>query len=324
MFLSETADAFAIKPMTKTLLRIGSRGSALALWQARHVAARLGGFGVETKIEIIKTTGDHLQTASLALAGGKGLFTKEIEDALLAGHIDLAVHSLKDLPADLPAGLALAAVPEREDPRDALVGRTLDKLEQGALVGTSSGRRAAQLRLMRPDLLVAPIRGNVDTRLRKVKEGEYAASLLAVAGLRRLGLDDQIAQIFSVDEMTPAPGQGALGIETREQGEAWEICRQLEHLATRRQVTCERAVLAELGGGCQLPLGALAEHDGSILQARAVIIAPHSGRFVRAAHSGPSEYAERLGRELARMLLSAGGDAILEEVAAAAGAGNGE
>jgi hydroxymethylbilane synthase len=323
VFLSETADARAIKPMTKTLLTIGSRGSALALWQARHVAARLGEFGVETRIEIIKTTGDHLQTASLALAGGKGLFTKEIEDALLAGLVDLAVHSLKDLPADLPAGLALAAVPEREDPRDALVGRTLAELEQGALVGTSSGRRAAQLRLMRPDLLVAPIRGNVDTRLRKVREGEYAASLLAVAGLRRLGLEDQIAQIFSVDEMTPAPGQGALGIETREQGEAWAICRRLENLASRRQVTCERAVLAELGGGCQLPLGALAEREGPVLRARAVIIAPHSGRFVRAVHWGAPEDAERIGRELARMLLSAGGGAILEEVAAAASAGNG-
>ena len=304
--------------MTKTLLTIGSRGSALALWQARYVASRLSALGVETKIEIIKTTGDHLQTASLAQTGGKGLFTKEIEDALLAGHIDLAVHSLKDLPVDLPAGLALAAVPERDDPRDALVGRTLEELAQGALVGTSSGRRAAQLRLLRPDLLAQPIRGNVDTRLRKVREGAYAATLLAVAGLRRLGLEGEIAQIFSVDEMTPAPGQGALGIETREQGEAWEICRQLEHLATRRQVVCERAVLAELGGGCQLPLGALAEQEGSVLHARAVIIAPQGGRFVRASHRGPVEDAERIGRELARTLLSAGGDAILEEVAAAA------
>jgi hydroxymethylbilane synthase len=295
--------------MTKTLLTIGSRGSALALWQARYVASRLSALGVETKIEIIKTTGDHLQTASLSQTGGKGLFTKEIEDALLAGHIDLAVHSLKDLPVDLPAGLALAAVPERDDPRDALVGRTLDELAQGALVGTSSGRRAAQLRLLRPDLLARPIRGNVDTRLRKVREGAYAATLLAVAGLRRLGLEGEIA---------PAPGQGALGIETREQGEAWEICRQLEHLATRRQVVCERAVLAELGGGCQLPLGALAEQEGSVLHARAVIIAPQGGRFVRASHRGPVEDAERIGRELARTLLSAGGDAILEEVAAAA------
>jgi hydroxymethylbilane synthase len=309
--------------MTQTLLRIGSRGSALALWQARHVAARLGALGVETKIEIIKTTGDHMQTASLAQTGGKGLFTKEIEDALLAGHIDLAVHSLKDLPTDLPGGLALAAVPERQDPRDALVGRTLAELADGALVGTSSGRRSAQLRLLRPDLRTEPIRGNVETRLRKVREGGYAASLLAVAGLRRLGLEEQIAQIFSVDEMTPAPGQGALGIETRQDDEALAICQKLDHLATRRQVACERAVLAELGGGCQLPLGALAEQEGSVLHARAVIVAPQGGGFVRAAHHGPSEDAERIGRELARMLLAKGGDAILKEVAAAASTGNG-
>jgi hydroxymethylbilane synthase len=312
-----------VEHMTKTLLTIGSRGSALALWQARHVAALLGGLGVETKIEIIKTTGDHLQTASLALAGGKGLFTKEIEDALLAGHIDLAVHSLKDLPTGLPAGLTLAAIPEREDPRDALVGRTLDELAQAALVGTSSGRRSAQLRLLRPDLRTEPIRGNVETRLRKVREGAYAASLLAVAGLRRLGLEEHIAQVFSVDEMTPAPGQGALAIETREAGEALEICRRLDHLATRRLVVCERAVLAELGGGCQLPLGALAEDEGSTLHARAVIVAPHGTRFARASNHGPSEDAERIGRELAQALLSAGGDAILEEVAASAGTGTG-
>lgn len=190
-------------------------------------------------------------------------------------------------------------------------------------MGTSSGRRAAQLRLLRPDLRTGPIRGNVETRLRKVSEGAYAASLLAVAGLRRLGLERHIAQIFSVDEMTPAPGQGALGIETRGQGEAWRICRQLDHLPARRQVACERAVLAELGGGCQLPLGALAEHEGPVLHVRAVIIAPQGGRFVRAEHRGPSEDAERIGRELARTLLSSGGDAILEDVATAVSTGNG-
>jgi len=305
--------------MTQPLLTIGSRGSALALWQARHIAARLGVLGVETKIEIIKTTGDHLQTASLAQTGGKGLFTKEIEDALIAGHIDLAVHSLKDLPTELPAGLALAAVPERQDPRDALVGLALNQIPQGALVGTSSGRRAAQLRLLRPDLRTEPIRGNVDTRLRKVREGMFAASLLAVAGLRRLGLESEIAQIFSVDEMTPAPGQGALGIETRQDGEARLICAQLDHPETRQQVACERAVLSALGGGCQLPLGALAEHDGKgFLGARAVIIAPQGGGFVRAAHRGPAADPERVGAELAQVLLSQGGDAILREIGAVA------
>lgn len=304
--------------MTPSLLTIGSRGSALALWQARHIAACLGALGVTTRIEIIRTTGDHLQTASLAQSGGKGLFTKEIEDALLAGQIDLAVHSLKDLPTDLPAGLALAAVPERQDPRDALVGVPLRQLPQGALVGTSSGRRAAQLRLLRPDLRTEPIRGNVDTRLRKVREGAYAASLLAVAGLRRLGWEHEITQIFSVEEMTPAPGQGALGIETREEGEARTICARLDHAGTRQQVACERAVLSALGGGCQLPLGALAEHEGGALHARAVIIAPQGGRFVRASHRGDPASAERMGAELARTLLAQGGDAILRELAGAA------
>ena len=196
--------------MAAKSLIIGSRGSALALWQARFVASLLDQSGFAAHIEIIRTTGDHLQTASLTQAGGKGLFTKEIEDALLAGAIDLAVHSLKDLPVELPPGLEIAAIPERENPFDALLGIRLDDLPAGARVGTSSGRRAAQLRRLRSDLAMEPIRGNIDTRLRKLKEGQFDAILLAVAGLRRLGLEDQIAQVFSVDEICPAPGQGAL------------------------------------------------------------------------------------------------------------------
>src|SRR3982751_1870674 len=210
----------ALSRAAAKVLTIGSRGSHLALWQAHYVAKQLTKLGIESHIEIIKTTGDHLQTASLAQAGGKGLFTKEIEEALLNGAIDLAVHSLKDLPTENPSGLCIAAVPEREDPHDAMAGKQLNELAKGARVGTSSGRRAAQLRRLRPDLHVEPIRGNVDTRLRKLKEGQYDAIMLAAAGLRRLGLEHEIAQIFSPEEICPAPGQGALAIQTREKSDA--------------------------------------------------------------------------------------------------------
>ncbi len=226
------------------------------------MAGRLKDLGVASEIQIIKTTGDHLQTASLVQAGGKGLFTKEIEDALLAHSIDVAVHSLKDLPTENPAGLTIAAIPEREDPRDALVGKRLAELPQGARVGTSSNRRAAQLRLLRPDFVIDPVRGNVDTRLRKLHEGQYDAIVLAAAGLRRLGLQNEIAELFSPEQICPAPGQGALGIQTRAEDRAREICAQLNDELTARAVRCERAVLAALGGGCQLPIGAYAEVNG--------------------------------------------------------------
>jgi hydroxymethylbilane synthase len=283
------------------MLVIGSRGSQLALWQAHHIAARLKAQGVETRIEIIRTTGDHLQTASLAQAGGKGLFTKEIEEALLAGSIDLAVHSLKDLPTENPAGLALAAIPERESPFDAMVGSTLADLPFGARVGTSSSRRGAQLLILRPDLDIQPIRGNVDTRLRKQKTGEFHAILLAAAGLRRLGLEHEMAQIFSAQEICPAPGQGALAVQTRAADEAFEICRALNHSATEQSVICERTVLSALGGGCQLPVGVFAQPG---LQATAVVVSPDASRFLResAAHTDAIE----LGRILAHRLLERG------------------
>ncbi len=298
------------------MLTIGSRGSQLALWQAHHIADCLRAMGVETQIEIIRTTGDHLQTASLAQAGGKGLFTKEIEEALLAGQIDLAVHSLKDLPTDSPEGLDIAAIPVRQDPHDALVGCMLAQLPTGARVGTSSQRRSAQLLLLRPDLVIEPIRGNVDTRIRKVKEGQYAASLLAVAGLRRLGLEQEIAQIFSTQQMCPAPGQGALAVQTRTQGEAKEICRHLDDAATRQAVTCERALLAALGGGCQLPVGALAETQGDALRVSAIIVSPRGGQVVRATAQGAAGKARELGEAVAADLLARGGSEILESLAA--------
>ena len=298
-------------------LTIGSRGSQLALWQAHHIADSLRALGVETRIEIIRTTGDHLQTASLVQAGGKGLFTKEIEEALLAGHIDLAVHSLKDLPTDSPEGLEIAAIPARENPHDALIGRTLAQLHSGARIGTSSQRRSAQLLLLRPDLVIEPIRGNVDTRIRKVKEGQYAASLLAVAGLHRLGLEQEIAQIFSTQEMCPAPGQGALAVQTRTRGGAKDICGRLDHRATRQAVTCERGLLAALGGGCQLPVGALAETRGSTLRVSAIIVSPGGGHVVRANLQGDATQARELGEAVAVDLLARGGSEILESLAAA-------
>src|SRR5712692_9934576 len=238
------------------MLVIGSRGSQLALWQAKWIAVRLAERGVETRIEIIKTTGDKITDVPLAKVGTKGLFTKEIEEALLDGRADLAVHSLKDLPTDLPEGLVLAAVPEREDPRDAIVGERLDELSEGGKVGSSSLRRAAQLRRLRPDLVIESIRGNVDTRLRKLDEGQYHAIVLAAAGLKRLGWADRIAEILDPDRMCPAVGQGALAIETKPSGAGFDAVQLLNHAATRAAVTAERGVLSALGGGCQVPLGA--------------------------------------------------------------------
>lgn len=300
---------------TKSTLTIGSRGSQLALWQANFIAQRLNSLQIASEIKIIKTTGDHLQTMSLTQAGGKGLFTKEIEEALLSGTIDLAVHSLKDLPTESPAGLMIAAIPEREDPRDALVGLPLAQLFEGARVGTSSGRRASQLRVLHPGLQIQPIRGNVDTRLRKLKEGQFDAIMLAAAGLRRLGLSDEIAEVLSPRQICPAPGQGALAVQTRENDPAAETCRLLDHLPTRRAVVCERAVLASLGGGCQLPLGAFAEMNGELLQLTAVASSLDGVQHLRAELDGPADRPEELGRAAAKDLLSRGVEGILNSPA---------
>jgi hydroxymethylbilane synthase len=300
--------------MSSSVLTIGSRGSKLAVWQANFVAGRLTELGVSTRIEIIKTTGDSLQAVSLVQAGGKGLFTKEIEEALLAGRIDLAVHSLKDLPTESPAGLAIGSIPEREDPRDALLGHTLATLPLGARVGTSSQRRAAQLLALRPDLIVEGIRGNVDTRLRKLKEGEYDAILLAVAGLNRLGLAAKIAQILSPEEMCPAPGQGALAIQTREDDPVQELCARVNHVPTERAVRCERALLARLGGGCQLPVGAYAVAGQDEIHLTAVVVSPDGRQILRDRITGRAGEADLLGETLAAKLLSRGADRILNAV----------
>jgi hydroxymethylbilane synthase len=296
------------------LLTIASRGSQLALWQARWVSESLTALGHQCRIEIIKTTGDKITDVPLAQIGGKGLFTKEIEDALLDGRADLAVHSLKDLPTELPAGLALAAVPEREDPHDAVVGRKLVDLPAGATVGTSSLRRAAQLRRLRPDLIVESIRGNLDTRLRKLDEGRYHAIVLAAAGLKRLGWQARIAQILPDEVMCPAVGQGALAVETRAAGAERDACAALNHAATHSAVAAERAFLRALGGGCQVPIGAHATVTGAWLHLTGLVIAPDGSAVVRGEREGPSAEAEATGAALGAKLLAEGAQAILETV----------
>jgi hydroxymethylbilane synthase len=297
------------------MLTIGSRGSQLALWQAHWVQGRLETLGLESRIEIIKTTGDKITDVPLSRVGSKGLFTKEIEEALLAGHIDLAVHSLKDMPTELPAGLTLAAIPEREDPRDALIGRALESLGPGARIGTGSLRRAAQLRARRPDLQIEDIRGNVDTRLRKLDEGRYDAIVLASAGLRRLGWENRITEVFNPGVLCPAVGQGALAVETRDDGGAgFEAAKRLEHPESRTRVTAERAVLAALGGGCQAPIGSHAWVDGELLAVIGVVIAPDGTQMARGRKHGSVEDPAALGRALAEHLLETGAKEILDAV----------
>ena len=296
------------------MLVIASRGSQLALWQARWVSAQLTAAGHECRIEIIKTTGDKITDVPLAKVGTKGLFTKEIEEALLDGRADLAVHSLKDLPTELPQGLILAAVPEREDPRDAVVGKRLADLAIGGKVGTSSLRRSAQLRRLRPDLAVESVRGNLDTRLRKMDEGQYDAILLAAAGLKRLGWGARIAEILDPEVMCPAVGQGALAIETRTAGAGRDACAALDHVATRAAVVAERGVLAALGGGCQVPIGAHAIAADGRVRVRAVVASPDGSELVQAESEGPAEEAEAVGRRLGAELLNRGARRILDAV----------
>ena len=296
------------------MLTIGSRGSQLALWQARWIQARLAALGHESRIEIIHTTGDRITDVPLAKVGTKGLFTKEIEEALLRGDIDVAVHSMKDMPTDVPDGLAIDAVPEREDPRDALVGVRLDELPEHARVGTSSLRRTAQLHALRPDLEIDSLRGNVDTRLRKVEERHFDAIVLAAAGLRRLGLQQRIAEVLDPAVMCPAVGQGALAVETRNDGEAFQLCAQLNHPETYAAVAAERAVLAELGGGCQVPIGAHARIEGDVLHIDAIVVSPDGNQVVRLSASGPARDHEQIGIRLGRELLLAGAEDILDAV----------
>lgn len=268
-------------------VRFGTRGSELALWQTRYVASLLEAAhpGLQATCTVIKTRGDQIIDRPLPEVGGKGLFTAELEAALLAGEIDCAVHSLKDLPTEDAAGLVLGAVPVRTDPADALVSRsnyTLATLPQGASVGTSSTRRAAQLRFLRPDLRLLDIRGNVDTRIRKAfdPDGPYDAIVLARAGLERLGRMDAISDVMAFDAMLPAPGQGALAVQCRNEAALLELLAPIDHTPTRLAVTAERAFLAGLGGGCTVPVAALATWTGKSLALRGRVLAPDGTRQV--------------------------------------------
>lgn len=302
-------------------LIIGTRGSALALWQANHVAARLREFqpGQQVELKIIKTKGDKILDVPLAKVGGKGLFVTEIEVALRREEVDLAVHSIKDVPAELAPGLILAGIPDREDPRDALVSRAgkLAELPDGARVGTSSLRRGCQLLGLRPDLSLQNLRGNVDTRIRKLDEGQYDAIVLAAAGLRRLGRQDRITEVLEPAVMLPAVGQGALGIETR-QGDA-EVNEQvvacLNHEPSATRVNAERAFLGRLGGGCQVPVAAHAWFDDNgDLEMEGLIGHPSGEPLYRLAARANETSPEEMGEDLARRLLAMGGDVVLEEV----------
>jgi hydroxymethylbilane synthase len=297
-------------------LKIGSRGSQLALWQANHIADQLRKHGHEVEIEIIHTTGDKITDVALAKVGSKGIFTKEIEDALAAGSIDLAVHSLKDLPTELSEAFQIAAIPTREDPRDAFCSKNyslIEELPKGARVGTSSLRREAQLKAIRPDLAVHPLRGNVDTRLRKLESGEYDAIILASAGLNRLGKTELVRQIIPVESMCPAAGQGALAIEVRAGDQpVLDALLFLDDAGARAETDCERALLRKLGGGCQVPIGANAESRGGTLHLEAVVASPDGNLVLRESLAGSDPV--KLGELVADNLLRRGGAEILAEV----------
>jgi hydroxymethylbilane synthase len=297
-------------------LRIGSRGSQLALWQAHHISALLRERGHDVELEIIKTTGDKITDVALAKVGTKGMFTKEIEEALAEGRIDLAVHSLKDLPTELSQGFEIAAVTTRENPRDAFCSRkyeTIEDLPRAARVGTSSLRRQAQLKAVRPDLDIHPLRGNVDTRLRKLEAGEYDAIILAAAGLNRLGKTQLVKQVIPAEVMCPAAGQGALGIEIRagDSGTRQHLAF-LDDAAARATTTCERALLNKLGGGCQVPIGAFAEQRDGRLHLEAIVADADGSKVLRESRDGSDPV--QLGESVGEILLQRGGDAILEAV----------
>jgi hydroxymethylbilane synthase len=294
-------------------LVIGSRGSRLAMWQANWVRAALERAGRRVRIEQIRTSGDRFVEQSLAVIGGQGLFVKEIEEALLAGSIDIAVHSLKDLPTVQPAGLVVACVPEREDVRDLLLARgarSIRALPTGSIVGTGSPRRASQVLNLRPDLAVRDLRGNVDTRIAKFQRGDFDAIVLASAGVRRLALDVDGAPI-GLDQMLPAVGQGALAIETRgDDTDARAVLQGLHHPPTAAAVTAERALLRGLGGGCQAPIAAVAEVAGADLRLRGLVAEPSGRTVVRGERSGPAAEADPIGLALAADLLERGAGAL--------------
>ncbi len=297
-------------------LRIGTRGSLLAKWQAEFIRKQLfAATGMEPEVIVIKTAGDKMQHAPVAQIGRKGIFIKELEEALLEETIDLAVHSVKDIPTDIPSRLMFPAVCRRDDMRDCLVGATLANLRGGARVGTSSLRRQAQLRHLRPDLDLRDLRGNVDTRLRKVESGEYEAIVVAKAGLDRLGLSKRISEILSPDVCMPAVGQGAIAVECRlRDTEAGDLLAPLDDAETRSAVIAERALLAALHGGCQVPMGAWARVERGALLMDACVCSVDGSQCVKQRATAPPDQAALLGEHMARLLIEAGAQSILEEV----------
>jgi hydroxymethylbilane synthase len=300
-------------------IRIGTRGSMLAKWQAEFVRKKIfQATGVDAEIVLIKTTGDKLQTASFAQIGGKGVFIKELEEALLKEEVDLAVHSVKDIPLDVPSRLCFPAICRREDTRDCLIaakGETLSTLRHGARVGTSSLRRQALIRHARPDLDIRDLRGNVDTRLRKVESGEYDAILLAKAGLDRLGWSNRISEVLSAEVCMPAVGQGAIGVQARlKDTEIADALAPLDDFETRQSIVAERSLLGALEGGCQVPLGAWARFERGELVLDAVVCSPDGLQHVRQRASAPPERARELGAQVAQLLVDSGAREILEEV----------
>jgi hydroxymethylbilane synthase len=302
------------------LLKLGTRGSKLALTQSQWVKGRIESVhpGVGVELVRITTTGDRIQQPPLSEVGGKGLFIKEIEEALLREEVDLGVHSMKDVPAELPEGLEISVFPQREDPRDAFVSekfRSIEELPHGSSVGTSSLRRASQLLHLRPDLRVLPIRGNVDTRLRKMESGLFEALILASAGLRRLGLSHRITQMLSTDFSLPAIGQGVLGLEVRKSDHVVrDLIGFLNHGETELTVRAERAFLKELEGGCQVPLAGYGKLDGDRLELEGMVADLDGSVLIRDRLFGPKEKPEELGVKLARNILGSGGDTILQKI----------
>ncbi len=305
---------------SRSTVVIGTRGSQLALWQAEWVKQQLETVapGLSVSLKRIQTSGDKIQDVPLAKIGGKGLFVKEIEEALLRKDIDLAVHSMKDMPSILPDGLHIICVPEREDPRDAFLGHEgqgLAHLSAGGRVGTSSLRRQAQLLHHRKDLNIEMLRGNLDTRLRKLREGQFDAIVLAASGLKRLGWEEAVTEYLPMDISLPAIGQGALGLEGRE--DDWfvrELVGKFEHYPTRVAVDAERALLATLEGGCQVPIGGHANLQDNTLQLEGLVASVDGHRYVRRTITGPAEAATDLGKTLAEQLLENGARPILQEI----------
>jgi hydroxymethylbilane synthase len=299
---------------------IGTRGSQLALWQARWVKDTIERQTADISVElmIIKTKGDKILDVPLARVGGKGLFVKEIEEALMDGRIDMAVHSMKDMPSELPEGLTIGAIPQRENPQDVLVAKrstTLDSLPQKAMVGTSSLRRGAQLKHLRPDLVIAPLRGNLDTRLKKLTDSSMEAIVLAAAGMHRLQLAEKITAYLPVETMLPAVGQGALCIEQRADDPViGPLLRTLDHTETRIAVTAERAFLHRLEGGCQVPIAAHGQLNDGALTLKGRVADPEGRQMLVGNIQGPPEEAVNLGKALAEDLLNQGADKILERL----------